>query len=148
MALPEDLEVVLHHQVSDVGFAVNLPYACCAPCWSNTSTGGMELCGRLLGSTRLATSCPFSVGLKEKSVSWLLSRKLRTMMWPVELVFDAGGHRRRVTVAIHGHDMAGGRQFDGVVSALSDLHAGRDACLSFVHRFSRVNLQAALRKVV
>ncbi|CAM3493069.1 hypothetical protein CUTA107171_28220 [Cupriavidus taiwanensis] len=46
---------------------------------SNTSVGAIDERGRLPGCTRLATGLPFSLGTKEKSVSWLLSMKPRTI---------------------------------------------------------------------
>jgi hypothetical protein len=46
---------------------------------SKTIVGAIELRGRLPASTRLATGLPFSSGAKEKSVSWLLRRKPRTI---------------------------------------------------------------------
>ncbi|MNL58389.1 hypothetical protein D3C87_1820190 [compost metagenome] len=47
-----------------------------SPLWrSKIKVGAMDERGRLPGSTRLATFCPFSSGMNEKSVIWLLSRK-------------------------------------------------------------------------
>src|SRR5512135_2347096 len=46
---------------------------------SNTRVGAIELRGRLPGSTRLATGRPPDCGTNEKSVSWLFSRKPRTI---------------------------------------------------------------------
>ena len=48
------------------------------PSRSNTRVGAIELRGRLPGSTRLATGPSSLLGRKEKSVSWLLSRKPST----------------------------------------------------------------------
>ena len=50
-----------------------------SPLCLNTIVGDIELRGRLPASTRLATGRPASsLARKEKSVSWLLSRKPRT----------------------------------------------------------------------
>ena len=49
------------------------------PSRSNTRVGAIDERGRLPGSTRLATGAPATAGRNEKSVSWLLSMKPRTM---------------------------------------------------------------------
>ncbi|MNI51159.1 hypothetical protein D3C85_1458830 [compost metagenome] len=47
-----------------------------SPLWrSKIRVGAMDERGRLPGSTRLATFCPFSSGMNEKSVISLLSMK-------------------------------------------------------------------------
>ena len=51
----------------------------CPEALSNTSVGAIELRGRLPGCTRFATGSPSACGTKEKSVSWLFSRKPRTI---------------------------------------------------------------------
>ena len=49
---------------------------------ANTSVGDIELRGRFSGPTRLAMGPAVSLGWKEKSVSWLFSRKPRTSLQP------------------------------------------------------------------
>ena len=53
---------------------------------SNTSTGDIELRGRLRGSTRLATGLPSCSGTNEKSVNWLLRMKPLTIRWEPKMV--------------------------------------------------------------
>src|SRR3546814_16875159 len=50
-----------------------------SPAESKTRVGAIELRGRLPDSTRLAAGRPSRSGVKAKSVSWLLSRKPRTI---------------------------------------------------------------------
>ena len=47
---------------------------------ANTSVGDIELRGRFRGPKRLAMGPAASLGWKEKSVSWLFSRKPRTSL--------------------------------------------------------------------
>ena len=49
------------------------------PSWSSTMTGAIDERGRLPPCTALATGWPASVGVNEKSVSWLLSTKPPTV---------------------------------------------------------------------
>ena len=49
---------------------------------ANTSVGDIELRGRVSGPARLAMDPAASLGWKEKSVSWLFSRKPRTSLQP------------------------------------------------------------------
>ncbi len=66
---------------------------------SSTSVGDIELRGRLPGATLLAIGAPAaSVGAAEKSVSWLFSRKPRTIRrapnaFSIELVIDTASPR-------------------------------------------------------
>ena len=94
-------------------------------CW-NTIVGDIELRGRLPASTRLATGRPASsLARKEKSVSWLLSRKPRTS-WKLpkadsmEVVIDTA-----LPPASTIGDMAGRWQWLAVVDAAGEARAGR-----------------------